>query len=343
MERMKTVVVGCGGMSRTWVQEALAAERIDLVGLVDLEAERARAMADSFGIDQGACFRSLGEAVRATGADAVFDVTVPAAHAAVTLEALELGCHVLGEKPMSDSLENGRRMVDAAQAAGRVYAVTQTRRALPGVLSVEAFLREGGLGEVAELHSDFYLGCHFGGFREEMEHPLVLDMAIHTFDNARQISGREPVTVYAESWNPAHSWYRGDASAVAVFEMTGGLRYTYRGSWCNEGNHTSWAGDWRVAGSRGSLAWDGADAMEAQRLAADPGEGFHRELETIDVPRVTLEHEGHAHLIRQFAEHVCSGGRTPLACPAADNLPSLAMVLAAVESLRTGNRVPVRW
>ena len=63
----------------------------------------------------------------------------------------------------------------------------------------------------------------------------------------------------------------------------------------------------------------------------------------VDVPLPELEHTGHAYLIRQFAEHVQSGGETELACPAADNIKSLAMVLAAVDSAARGERVPVRW
>ena len=343
MNAMKTVVVGCGGMSGTWVREALAAERIDLVGLVDLNRSAAEAMAQRFELPDAVVFGSLAEAVAATGAVAVFDVTVPGAHHTVTTEALGLGCHVLGEKPMSDSLEKGRQMVAAAAEADRIYAVTQTRRPRAAFKSVEAFLGNGGLGELAELHTDFYLGCHFGGFRDAMEHPLVLDMAIHTFDSARQISGLDPVAVYCESWNPPQSWYAGDASAVAVFEMTGGVRYTYRGSWCNEGRHTTWEGDWRIVGTRGTLTWDGAEDMRAEVVKAGSSEGFHRELEPVEVPRVELEHEAHAYLLRQFADCVLSGGKAQPECPAADNVKSLAMVMAAAESADSGRRVPVSW
>ena len=65
-------------------------------------------------------------------------------------------------------------------------------------------------------------------------------MAIHTFDMARFISGADPVAVYCKEWNPSGSWYDHDASAIAIFEMTGGIVYTYRGSWCAEGLNTTW-------------------------------------------------------------------------------------------------------
>ena len=295
--------------------------------------------AEKYGLDPSVVFDSLGAAIRTAGAEAVFDVTVPEAHHAVTLEALSLGCHVLGEKPMSDSLEKAREMVAAAKKAGKTYAVTQTRRPLAGFTSAAAFAASEALGEIVELHSDFYIGAHFGGFRAAMAHPLVLDMAVHTFDNARQLSGTDPVSVYCHAWNPKHSWYDGCASAAAVFEMTGGVVYTYRGSWCSEGATTRWEADWRVVGTRGTMTLDGADAAHAQVVDPDKPGGFLRALRDVEVPRTELAHEGHEYLIRQFADHVNSAGATPVECPCDDNLKSVAMVFAAVESAETGEKV----
>ena len=61
--------------------------------------------------------------------------------------------------------------------------------------------------------ADFFIGAHFGGFRDEMAHVLLLDMAIHTFDQARKILGADPVSVYCHEFNPAGSWYAGASSA----------------------------------------------------------------------------------------------------------------------------------
>ena len=94
-----------------------------------------------------------------------------------------------------------------------------------------------------------------------LEHPLLQDMAIHLFDAARAISGADPVSVYCESFRPPWTWYPGACSAMAIFEMTGGLRYTFTGSWSAHGLPTSWTGSWRAAGERGTAPWDGEDAL----------------------------------------------------------------------------------
>jgi predicted dehydrogenase len=345
---LKVVQVGCGGIANAWMRAIKSLDgAVEVVGLVDLSRDQALKLAKGHGLAESLVFDSLQDAVGATGAEAVFDTTVPAAHAPVTIEALSLGCHVLGEKPMSDELEPAKRMVAAAKAAGRRYAVTQTRRPLPHAISVAEFLRSGALGAIEEVHNDFYLGAHFGGFRDEMDYPLILDMAIHTFDSARQIADADPVNVYCHTWNPPHSWSKGDMSAAAIFEMRGAdgepIVYTYRGSWVAEGNHTKPECDWRCVTAKGSLKWDGADGIHAERVKDGGDHGFHSEMEEVVVPLREMERTGHAWLIHDFVDAVRSNGRRKPMCDCEDNIKSLAMVTAAVESAKRGQRVPVTW
>ena len=63
-----------------------------------------------------------------------------------------------------------------------------------------------------------------------MDSPLLVDMAIHTFDAARYVTGADPVSVQCAEFNPPWSWYRGSASAIAEFEFEDGLRLGSRGA-----------------------------------------------------------------------------------------------------------------
>ncbi|MEX0887503.1 MAG: Gfo/Idh/MocA family oxidoreductase [Phycisphaeraceae bacterium] len=343
---VRALIVGCGGMARTWIEIAHGAAEIEIVGLVDIARDQACAAAQRAGLDESLVYDDLETAIGATRPEAVFDVTVPGAHHGVTLTALRAGCHVLGEKPMSDRLEHAREMVAAADEAARLYAVTQSRRPVPGALAAAGFVQAGGVGRVEEVHGDFFLGPHFGGFRDEMAHPLLADMAIHTFDSMRQLTGAEPRRVYCHAFNPERSWYRGDASAAAVFEMVGPrghpVVFTYRGSWCAEGLATSWNADWRIVGDQGTVRWDGEQRVRAEVVADAPGEGgFFRPTKSLDVGCEAMAEVGHAYLIREFARCVRTGER-PM-CPAEDNIKSLAMVAAAIESARVGQAVEVVW
>lgn len=337
---LRAVLVGCGTMSATWLACSREISGLEVVGLVDLNECAAQARAAEHapqaivGIDLDAMLSSLRP-------DLVFDCTVPPAHCEVTLTALRYGCHVLGEKPLADSLENARRVVAAASEAEKLYAVIQNRRYDARIRRLRAFLDSSAIGRLTTVHSDFFIGAHFGGFRERMEHVLLLDMAIHTFDMARFLTGADPVSVYCKEWNPRGSWYDHAASAVAIFEMTGGIVYTYRGSWCSEGLNSSWEAEWRVIGDRGSATWDGFEQMDAQIVAERTG--FRYPLRDLEIPPAGPDTKdgGHRGLIQEFVDCVRTG-TTPETI-AVDNIKSLAMVFSAIESARQGREVAVEW
>ena len=74
------------------------------------------------------------------------------------------------------------------------------------VRRIRRFLDSGAIGAPTSIHADFFVAPHFGGFREEMHHVLLLDMAIHTFDAARYMVNGEPESVYCQEWEPKNSW-----------------------------------------------------------------------------------------------------------------------------------------
>jgi predicted dehydrogenase len=251
---------------------------------------------------------------------------------------------VLGEKPLANSMSEARTMVKAAREANRIFAVMQNRQHHPIVRRLRQLVRGGQLGQLTTVNIDFYVGAHFGGFRDRMKHVLLLDMAIHTFDQARFITGADPVAVaYAKEWNPAGSWYDHDASAIAIYEMANGLMVTYRGSWCAEGLRTSWESEWRLIGTQGTAKWDGADnvvgvAIEQVRQAG----GFFSEVAQTDLPSLEVEGKtgGHASLIADFVQCVRTG-QLPQT-HGEDNIKSLAMVFGAIECAETGRRVELK-
>ena len=240
----------------------------------------------------------------------MFDVVVPAARRDVALSAFAHHCHLLTEKPLADSPDNARAIIEAARAAGRIHAVVQNRRYLANVRRIRRFLDSGAIGAPTSIHADFFVAPHFGGFREEMRHVLLLDMAIHTFDAARYMVNGEPLGVYCQEWEPPNSWYRQGSSAIAIFEIGGGKVFTYRGSWCADGFRTSWEGAWRIVGERGSLVWDGFDNLRAE-VARPVREGLFDQVEPLDVPPLDPRDRigGHLGVIQDFVRAVADGHR----------------------------------
>lgn len=339
----RAVLAGCGAMAKGWLKaigdHPDLGERVRIVGLVDIDEAKAKALADEFSLGDAATGGDLAAMLAAEKPDLVFDVVVPPARAEVVATALEAEAHVLSEKPMAASMDEARRMIGLAKRHGRTHAVIQNRRFVAGMRRMRRFLADEPLGPLTAVHCDFFLAPHFGGFREEMRHVLLLDMAIHTFDAMRAVVGRAPEAVYCVETNPAGSWYASGAAANAIFEFGGEVVGTYRGSWCADGAPTSWESAWRIVGAKGSLLWDGHDGFEARVTAGT--EGFFRETRELAVPDVDnlSETQGHASVIRDFLDAI-DGGTTPETV-ATDNIASLAMVFAAIESAETGRRVAI--
>lgn len=340
-KKIKAVMVGCGGMSRAWLSAAQKMDDVEVVGLVDIVEGNARQRAEDFALPEAVIGTDLQKVLDATGPDAVFDCTVPEAHTQVTVTALRHGCHVLGEKPMADSMANARKAAREAEKTGKIYAVIQNRRYMGNIRRLSRLLRSGAIGPLTTVNCDFYIGAHFGGFRDRMEHVLLLDMAIHTFDQARLLTGADPVSVYCREWNPQGSWYDHDAAAVAVFELSGGIVFTYRGCWCAEGLNTSWESQWRVVGTEGSATWDGGEGIAVQKVRKRGG--FFSEMKDVTVPPMRKADRvgGHEGLIREFVDCVRKGKAPETVCT--DNIKSLAMVFGAIESAKKGRVVAVKW
>lgn len=336
---MKTnvVLVGCGGIANAWLNSETVKSKVNIVGLVDLQQASAEAKKEKFGLVNAITGSNLDTVLRQVKPEVVFDCTIPEAHCATTLTALKHGCHVFGEKPMADTMPNARKMVAAAQKAGRIYAVMQNRRYLKGIRALKRFLGNDGIGKVVAVHSDFFIGAHFGGFRDVMEHVLLLDMAIHSFDQARFITGEDAVAVYSHEWTPRHSWYKHGPSASAIFEMTSGVVYTYQGSWCAEGCPTAWECTWRIIGEKGTLIWNGGEDFRCEVVAGN--QGFAHPVKQKIVPMICPKSlsQGHNSGIAMFLDAITKQGIPETICT--DNIKSMAMVHSAVKSAATGKRV----
>ena len=218
---------------------------------------------------------SLEELFDQVDAQAVLNVTVPAAHASVSTTALRHGLPVLCEKPLAETVSSGLSMIAAAELSGQLLMVSQSRRYWRNLSAFRQQIAQ--LGPIGTVDCAFFKAPHFGGFREEMPFPLLIDMAIHQFDLARDLIGSEPVAVYCNSYNPGWSWFAGDAAAQVLFEFAGGSRFSFSGSWCSPGLETSWNGAWRVSGQRGSAVWDGdnepaAEDADGRPIAATVGD-----------------------------------------------------------------------
>lgn len=324
------VVIGAGGMGRAWIGTVLRSDAARLVGVADvLEGAAERAVSEVVPEEQRAGIATGTDALevaRRSGAEAVIDVTIPAAHHAVTADSLHAGYPVLGEKPCAATLAEAVSLAGHSEATGKLFMVSQSRRNNPHLHEARRLADE--LGGAGIVDTRFYKAPRFGGFRDEMAHPLIVDMAIHAFDAGRVLIDGSPLAVTATSYNPSWSWYAGDAAATVTITYDSGAVHTFAGSWAAPGAETSWNGDWRISCEQGSVLWDGEAEPTAHRSGAEAVVG-----RTPD-PEARWE-------LEDSLDRFCAalrGGSVPDSEVRA-NVWTQAIVEAAVRSADTGTRV----
>lgn len=337
---MKVIQIGLGGMGNTWLKTVLASPEVEYAGFVEINPAIARQQAEQYGLDARLIFKSLPAALAAVVAEGVINVTPPAFHREISLMALEAGRPVLSEKPLADTMAAARDIVKKADETGVLHMVTQNYRYHAPVQTLKQVLRGGKLGRIGAVTVEFFKGPHFGGFREEMAYPLIIDMAIHHFDLMRFLVESEPVSIYGRSWNPPWSWYQGDASAAVLLQFANQVVISYNGSWCSTGKETTWNGNWRFEGEHG-VAWLQDDQVYLQLKGTapkNPGSYWHFDHEAVRlIEPAPLENTAQAYLLHEFYLAVTQGIAPTTTCQ--DNIKSLAMVFDTIKSFETSSVV----
>ena len=120
---MRVGLVGCGNISDIYLQNGPRFRDIVFTACADLSADAANRQAGVYAIQA----RSVEELLKSDDVDIVLNLTVPEAHAAVSVQTLEAGKHVYSEKPLATAVANGEAIVAAAKASGlRVGAAPDT-------------------------------------------------------------------------------------------------------------------------------------------------------------------------------------------------------------------------
>lgn len=175
MTRVRVGVIGAGALGKHHARLYAASPQAELVGVYDANPATAREVAASHGVQPYAKLAELCQAV-----DAV-SVAVPTdLHYQVVVEVLGLGRHVLVEKPLAASVEQGRQLVAQAEAADLILAVGHVERYNPVIGSLEQRLYNPRFIEAHRLAP--YPPPRPGLLPRGTEVGVVLDLMIHDLD-----------------------------------------------------------------------------------------------------------------------------------------------------------------
>ena len=141
-------VVGAGYVSTHHLRAMRDLPFIKLAGICDFDRTRATAMAAKFGVE--GVYGNLRE-MAAARPHVVHILTPPESHCSLTLEALEMGCHVFVEKPMAESAAECDQIIAAARSKGLILSVNHSARFDPAVLEGLEHVRRGALGDLVNV------------------------------------------------------------------------------------------------------------------------------------------------------------------------------------------------
>jgi len=155
MKKIKVGVIGCGNISGIYFKNGKKLEILDIVACSDLYIDRAKAKAEEFGIPK-AC--TVEELLSDPEIQIVLNLTIPLAHAEVSLAALEAGKHVYSEKPLAVTREEGQKILDLAKKKGLLVGCAPDTFMGAGIQTCRKLIDDGWIGE--PIGATAFMTCH---------------------------------------------------------------------------------------------------------------------------------------------------------------------------------------
>ena len=339
---VRLAVIGAGVIGRKHLEKIAAETAAQLVAIAD-PFPAAKATADKYGVP---FFTDNAAMLAAEKPDGVVICTPTEYHIEPTLAALDAGCHVLVEKPITATNAEAAQVVAKARQVGRHVMVGHHRRYYPVLQRAKEIVESGDIGDLVTVHGHWTVLKAGGGYwdpdwRKRRAAGPVLTNLIHEFDTLRFVCG-EITSIQAEMTSRVRNWEKEDAAAIVMTFANGALG-TFS---LSDGSPSPWA--WELATGenpafpptyRNTHRLTGtAGALEFPDLAVwkhTGGEGWNHPMERHGVP-----YAGADAYARQTA-HFCAvirGDEAPI-ITAEDGARTLASVTAVFEAAETGRRV----
>ncbi|RWZ59015.1 Gfo/Idh/MocA family oxidoreductase [Halobacillus fulvus] len=336
MTQLKVAVIGCGSIAQhRHLPEYQMNEQTEIVAVCDVVEERVKEVAEKYG---ATAYTSYEELLEKETIDAVSVCLPNALHAPVSIAALEAGVHVLCEKPMATSREEGEAMITAAEKSGKKLMIAHNQRFVPSHVKAKELIASGAIGKVYSFRTAFGHGGPEGWSvdgaeswffkKDEAFIGAMGDLGVHKADLLRYILGEEFVDVAGFVENNAKEGITVDDNAVCILRTESGTVGTMAASWAykpSEDNSTV------IYGEKGML-----------RIEDDPVYSLIAQYTNGDVVNYQLGKiqsnedggQSDSHVIDHFATSILNDTQ-PL-ITGEEGLKSLEVILSALRSSETG-------
>ena len=356
MKKLRIGIIGTGGIAHSHVRAYLALPEVEIVGGADIVPGKAQAFLDEFGLSDAKAFESHKKLLE-MDLDAVSVCTYNSTHAECTIDALAAGCHVLCEKPMSITLEEGVAMTRAEKEYGKILSIGFQPRYDVNTQKVKSIIAGGDLGKVYYVQTG-------GGRRRGIPGRTFInkelagvgalaDIGCYALDFAlNSIGYPKPLTVsaYASSYFGTNPHYYPEADkfqvddfSAAFIRLENDVVLDFRMSWAM---HMDTTGDFIFLGTDAGLKirqphlkwWGGAwDGPIGQMFYMHDQFGVPTE-----TPIPLVEDQG-ANLFQRkvsaFVDAVLNGGQAPI--PTSQILYNQAIIDGIIRSSEQRKEVEI--
>ncbi|MGL5354646.1 MAG: Gfo/Idh/MocA family protein [Clostridium sp.] len=253
MERKVRVgIIGCGGIAGGKHLPSLSkVNEVEIVGFCDLEIEKAEKMAKKYGVENAKVCIDYKELLADKSIEVIHVCTPNRSHSVISIDAMESGKHVMCEKPMAKTSEEGRAMIEAAKKTGKKLTIGYQNRFRVDSIYLHKACESGELGEIyfAKGHAIRRRAVPtWGVFLNEFEQgggPLI-DIGTHALDlTLWMMNNHKPKYVVGNVYhklgkkeNAANAWGSWDPkkftvedSAFGFITMENGATVTLESSW----------------------------------------------------------------------------------------------------------------
>ncbi len=337
---MKTaILVGCGGWGEIWAKYTLPRCAGDgllrVVGAVDTvpaHLESVRGM-----LEKEQRFTDLRKALEKTKPDFCVIAAPPAAHEAVAMTAMEYGCHVLSEKPVTDNPQSLFRLLERAKETGIKYGVTMSHQFQRHISTLRKEIFSGKYGNLDYISFQFTAKeAEMSERQKKLEHVMLNEASIHHFSLLESLTGSRCRSIYTDVWSPEHAKsMKGGGQSLSILKYENGVRVSYEMSMASASSLHSWGNELiRAELEKAVLVLKGNSLRcylksEKEPSFNLPGKGF-------EIPLIGSKTDrwGNENLVEQFVDWLEEG--VPMDTRLENAARAQMTVFSAIESKRAG-------
>jgi predicted dehydrogenase len=334
-------IVGAGGIVNDAHLPAYKKAGFKVIGIYDVDSDKAERTAARFAIPT--VYAGLDALL--SGPAAIVDVAVPAQeNQAIAERVAKAGKALLLQKPIAPNMAEAEAIVAATKKAGIVAAVNQQARWMPAALAMGDLIRRGLLGEVYQVSFLINVETPWSLWPWIVSGPYVDVMyhSIHYLDTIRAVVGKEPLRLFADGCTLPGYRTGGETRTAIQLIFDGNLRATVLDNHHNMGGLADQYALFRVEGTEGTAVADLGLLKNYPTGTPDNFRFMSRKLE--DGTWITPRLAG-AWFPDAFIGTMASVMRGLEGLPGApetsvsDNLHTLRLVLAAYQSMSSGQSV----